>query len=104
IQTETLLFLKISSGNNSFSNIRKFQPDHLSDLLIKISRQIFNTILYLQSISIGKVNEFDKFADILDKFLVVFPNKQPLIHSRLSSLYFDDIYPDYLDDEQIKTV
>ncbi|CAF1001226.1 unnamed protein product [Rotaria sordida] len=61
-------------------------------------------ILYLQSISIDKVNEFDKFADIFDKFLVVLPNKQPLIDSRLSSLYFDDIYPGYLDDEKIKTV
>ncbi|CAF1188836.1 unnamed protein product [Rotaria sordida] len=88
-----LFFLKISSENNSFSNIRKFQLDHLSNLLIKISRQIFNMILYLQSISIDKVNEFDKFADIFDKFVVILPNKQPLIDSRLSSLYFDDIYP-----------
>jgi hypothetical protein len=70
-----LFFLKISSESNSFSNSRKFQLDHLPDLLIKISRQIFNTISCLQSLSIDKVNEFDKFPHILDKCVAVLPNK-----------------------------
>jgi hypothetical protein len=71
--------------------------------LKKNSQQIFNIFPCLQSLSIGKVDEFDIFGDILEKFLFLLPNKQVIIHLRVGGLYFDEIFPAYLDDEQLKT-
>jgi hypothetical protein len=100
---EMFILLTIFNQSKSYPTIRKLQLDHCPDLLIRNSRQIFNTFPCLRSLSIGKVNEFDKFGEILDKFLLISPSKQALIHLCIGGLYFDDICPRYLDEEQLKT-
>jgi len=103
IENEMFSFLRIFSQNKSFPFIRKLKFDYWPQSLKKNTQQIFNIFPCLQSLSIGKVDEFDIFGDILEKFLVVLPNKQVIIHLRVGGLYFDEIFPAYLDDEQLKT-
>jgi hypothetical protein len=95
-------FLKLLFQCKSFPNIRKLQLDHCSVSLMKNIQQILNTFPRLQSLSIGKVNDFQLFGDILKKFLFVSLDKQVLIHLCISGFYFDEIYPEYLDEEQFK--
>ncbi len=102
-ENEMFAFLKIISQSKSLPHIRKLQLDHLPTPLMKNTQQIFNIFPCLQSLSIDKVDEFNIFGDILDKFLTVLPNKQVLIHLRVGGLYFNDICLEYLDEEQLKT-
>ena len=104
IENEIFSFLRILSQSKSFPNIRKLQVAYLSDLLMEKSRQIFNIFPCLQSLSIDKVDDLEKFGDILDKFLIVLPNKSSFIHLRVSGLYFDYIYPENVNEEELKIV
>ncbi len=99
VENEMFSFLTILSQCKSFPNIRKLQIAHLSDLLMNNSRQIFNIFPCLQSLSIDKVDEFNKFGEILN---IVLPNKSSFIHLRVSGLYFNDICPEYLNEKELK--
>lgn len=101
-ENEMFSFLRIFSQDKSFPFIRKLQLDYWPQSLMKNTQQIFDIFPCLQSLSIGKVDELDIFGDILDKFLVLLPNKQVIIHLHVGGLYFDDIFPAYLADEQLK--
>lgn len=96
-------FLEIFSQRKTFPNIRKLQFACLPISLMNNNEQIFNIFPRLQSLSIDNVNEFEIFRNIFEKFFVLLSNTHVLIHLCISGLYFDDICPENLNNEQLKT-
>ncbi len=96
-------FLEVLSQTKSFPNIRKLQLGFLPMSLWQMPTQIFRTFPRLRSLSIGQVDNFQIFRNIIEKLFIKLPNAHVLIHLCLIGLYYDDICPENLDDERLKT-
>ncbi len=95
-------FIELFSQNKLFPNIRKLKFNYFPISLLKMSTEIFNRFPRLQSLSIDQIDEFEIFRNIFEKFFIELSNINLLIHLCLSGLYFDDICPENLDDQQLK--